>query len=137
MPRLIGPFEIIERIGAVAYRLALPPHLEGIHDIFHISMLKRYVSDPSHVIQYNPKRMKVRSDLSYKEKPIRILVKDVERLRNKEISMVKVLWSNQTERETTLEVEDEMKKILSRALYLNFEDEISQGGQNYNISVKI
>ncbi|PKA57318.1 hypothetical protein AXF42_Ash002622 [Apostasia shenzhenica] len=69
-PHFIGPFEIIEKIGAVAYRLALPPHLEGIHDVFHISMLRRYVPDPSHVIQYNPERMEVRSDLSYKEKPV-------------------------------------------------------------------
>ncbi|PKA60996.1 hypothetical protein AXF42_Ash019985 [Apostasia shenzhenica] len=97
-------------IGAVAYRLALPPHLEGIHDVFHISMLKRYVPDPSHVIQYNPERMEMRSDLSYKEKPVRILAKDVKRFRNKEIPMVKVLWSNQTEREATWEVEDEMMK---------------------------
>ena len=49
-PRYIGPYEIIERIGPVAYRLALPPELQKIHDIFHVSMLRRYRSDPPHVI---------------------------------------------------------------------------------------
>ncbi|PKA47117.1 hypothetical protein AXF42_Ash021684 [Apostasia shenzhenica] len=73
-------------------------------------MLRKYIPDPSHVIQYNPERMEVRSDLSYKEKPVQILAKDVKRFRNKEIPMVKVLWSNQTEREATWEIEDEMLK---------------------------
>ena len=53
-PRYIGPYEILERIGPVAYRLALPPELLGIHDVFHVSMLRRYRSDPSHVLQYQP-----------------------------------------------------------------------------------
>ena len=49
-PRFIGPFEILERIGAVAYRLALPPSMSGIHEAFHISMLRRYTPDPAHVV---------------------------------------------------------------------------------------
>ena len=49
-PRYIGPFEILERIGAIAYRLALPPSLSGVHDVFHVSMLRRYVPDPTHVL---------------------------------------------------------------------------------------
>ena len=49
-PRFIGPYEIIEKVGPVAYRLALPPELEKIHDVFHVSMLRRYRSDPSHII---------------------------------------------------------------------------------------
>ena len=50
-PRYIGPFEILERIGKVAYRLALPPRMSGIHDVFHVSMLRKYIADPSHVLQ--------------------------------------------------------------------------------------
>ena len=49
-PRFIGPYEIIEKVGPVAYRLALPPELEKIHDVFHVSMLRQYRSDPSHII---------------------------------------------------------------------------------------
>ena len=50
-PRFIGPFEILERVGDMAYRLALPPRLSEIHNVFHVSMLKKYVSNPSYVIQ--------------------------------------------------------------------------------------
>ena len=52
-PRYMGPFEILEKIGDVAYRLTLPPELAGVHDVFHVSLLRRYVSDPSHVISYD------------------------------------------------------------------------------------
>ena len=49
-PRFIRPYEVIEKVGPVAYRLALPPELEKIHNVFHVSMLRRYRSDPSHVV---------------------------------------------------------------------------------------
>ena len=48
--RYIGPFEILERVGTVAYRLALPPSLSGVHEVFHVSMLRKYTSDPTHVV---------------------------------------------------------------------------------------
>ena len=51
-PHFIGPFEILERVGKVAYRLALPPSLSGVHDIFHGSMLRKYIADPSHILRY-------------------------------------------------------------------------------------
>lgn len=53
-PRFVGPFEILERAGEVAYRLALPPMLSGVHNVFHVSMLRKYVLDSSHVIEYAP-----------------------------------------------------------------------------------
>ena len=51
-PRFIGPFEILERIGEVAYRLALPPQLSRVHDVYHVSMLRKYEPDPSHVLDW-------------------------------------------------------------------------------------
>ncbi|MCI56124.1 hypothetical protein A2U01_0077375, partial [Trifolium medium] len=50
MSKLIGPYQILKRIGNVAYRIALPPSLSNLHDVFHVSQLRKYVSDPSHVI---------------------------------------------------------------------------------------
>jgi hypothetical protein len=62
-PRYIGPFEILERVGPVAYRLALPPSLDGIHDVFHVSMLMKYIPDPSHIIKYEP--LQIQENLTY------------------------------------------------------------------------
>ena len=53
-PRFIGPFEILERIGTVAYRLALPPIMLGVHEVFHVSMLRKYTPDPAHVTTKKP-----------------------------------------------------------------------------------
>ncbi|XP_073137120.1 uncharacterized protein [Henckelia pumila] len=92
-PRYIGLFEILEKIGARAYRVALPPNLEGVHNIFHISTLRKYVAKPSHVIRHEP--VEWMPDLSYEEIPVQILDRQVRRLRNIKIPMVKVLWRNQ------------------------------------------
>ena len=61
-PRYIGPFKILEMIGKVAYRLALPPKLSSVHNVFHVSMLRKYISDPSHVLGHEP--IEVHEDLS-------------------------------------------------------------------------
>ena len=50
--RFIGPFEILERVGTIAYRLALPPSMSGVHEVFHVSMLRRYTPDPAHVVDW-------------------------------------------------------------------------------------
>ncbi|KAG8472896.1 hypothetical protein CXB51_034783 [Gossypium anomalum] len=106
-PRFIGPYEISERIGPVAYRLILPPDLEKIHNVFHVSMLRRYRSDPSHIL--NPLEVEIQPDLSYEEEPVRILAHEVKELRNKKISLVKVLWVKHGVEEATWELEDTMK----------------------------
>ncbi|KAL5560626.1 hypothetical protein UlMin_036837 [Ulmus minor] len=64
-PRYIGPFEILERIGKVAYKLALPSELSTVHNVFHVSMLRKYISDPSHVLESEP--IEIREDLTYEE----------------------------------------------------------------------
>ena len=74
-PRLIGLYEVIEKVGPMAYRLALPLELEKIHNVFHVSMLRRYRSDPSHVV--SSETIELRSDLTYKEEPIKILAREV------------------------------------------------------------
>ncbi|XP_016755124.1 uncharacterized protein [Gossypium hirsutum] len=80
-PHSIGPYEITERIGLVAYRLALPPEFENIHDVFHVSVLHRYRSDPSHVI--SPIEVKIQPNMTYGEESIKILDREVKQLRNK------------------------------------------------------
>ncbi|KAA0063495.1 pol protein [Cucumis melo var. makuwa] len=106
-PRFVGPFEILERIGPVAYRLALPPSLSTVHDVFHVSMLRKYVPDPSHVVDYEP--LEIDENLSYTEQPVEVLAREVKILRNKEIPLVKVLWQNHRVEEATWEREDDMR----------------------------
>ncbi|KAK5819090.1 hypothetical protein PVK06_024049 [Gossypium arboreum] len=107
-PRFIGPYEVSERVGPVAYRLILPPELEKIHNVFHVSMLRRYRSDPTHVI--TPSEVEVQPNLSYEEEPVRILMREVKELHNKKIPLVKVLWHKHGIEEATWELEDSMKE---------------------------
>ena len=100
-PRFIGSFKILERVGSVAYKLALPPSLSSVHDVFHVSMLWKYITDPTHVIDYKP--LEIEENLSYQEKPIKILAREVKALRNRNIDFVKVLWRNHQIEEATWE----------------------------------
>ncbi|TYK01620.1 pol protein [Cucumis melo var. makuwa] len=106
-PRFVGPFEILERIGAVAYCLAFPPSFSTVHDVFHVSMLRKYVADPTHVVDFKP--LKISENLSYEEQPVKILAREVKKLRSREISMVKVLWRNNGVEEATWEREEDMR----------------------------
>ncbi|TYK11888.1 ty3-gypsy retrotransposon protein [Cucumis melo var. makuwa] len=106
-PRFVGPFEILKRIGPVAYRLALPPSLSVVHDVFHVSMLRKYVPDPSHVVDYEP--LEIDENLSYTEQPVEVLAREVKMLRNRAIPLVKVLWGNHQVEEATCEREDYMR----------------------------
>ncbi|KAA0052124.1 ty3-gypsy retrotransposon protein [Cucumis melo var. makuwa] len=90
-----------------AYRLALPPSLSAVHDVFHVSMLRKYVPDPSHVVDYEP--LEIDENLSYIEQPIEVLAREVKMLRNREIPLVKVLWRNHRVEEATWEREDDMR----------------------------
>ncbi|XP_010315582.2 uncharacterized protein [Solanum lycopersicum] len=91
-PRFFGPYEILERVEQVAYKLALPPEIDKIHNVFHVSMPRRCCSDPSHVLQVES--IEVNSKLTYNEGPILIQAREVHNLSNKRIPLVKVLWSN-------------------------------------------
>ncbi|XP_073049513.1 uncharacterized protein [Primulina eburnea] len=107
-PIFIGPFEILHRIGERAYCLALPPDLDRVHNVFHVSMLKKYISNPSHVLRHEP--LDLMPNLTYQEVPIQILDRKVKVLRNKEIGIIKILWRNQLVEEATWEPEEEMKQ---------------------------
>ena len=88
-PRFIGPYEILERIGPVVYRLALPLELAKLHDVFHVSMLRRYRSDPSHILPAQD--IQVQEDFTFDEEPKAILDREIRQLRNKQVPLVKVL----------------------------------------------
>ena len=80
-PRCVGPYEILDRVGDLAYRLALPPALSAIHDVFHVSMLRKYEPDPSHVLA--PDEVELDPSLSYVEQHVRIMDRKEKILKNK------------------------------------------------------
>ena len=106
-PRYIGPYEIVDKVGEVAYRLRLPSELANIHDVFHVSMLRKYIADPSHILKEQPVQLK--ENLTYEEHPVEILDRRDQVLRNKVISLVKVLWRSHTVEEATWEPKAQMR----------------------------
>ncbi|KAK2409545.1 hypothetical protein QL285_044961 [Trifolium repens] len=107
-PRFIGPYQILGRVGKVAYRIALPPSLSNLHNVFHVSQLRKYVSDPTHVIKTDD--IQVRENLVVETLPLRVEGREVKKLRNKEIASVKVVWGGPAGESATWELEDEMRK---------------------------
>ncbi|KAL3745910.1 hypothetical protein ACJRO7_014929 [Eucalyptus globulus] len=91
-PRYVGPFEILERIGNLAYHLALPPRLAQVHDVFHVSMLRKYEPDPTHVLNFE--ELDVDDRVSYVESPVQIVDRKEQVLRTKTIPLVKVVWQH-------------------------------------------
>jgi hypothetical protein len=89
-PRFIGPFRIQEKIGPVAYRLVLPPHLHKTHNVFHVSILRHYVADESHKLNW--KELQVSDVGTLTVEPLRILDRRVRQLRNRLVDQVKVQW---------------------------------------------
>ncbi|XP_070049476.1 uncharacterized protein [Nicotiana tomentosiformis] len=107
-PRYVVPYRFIQRIGQVAYILELPPKISLVHPVFHVSILKKVVGDLSLIVPV--KTIVVNEELTYEEIPIDILDRQVRKFRNKDISLVKVLWRNQQVKEATWETEEEMKE---------------------------
>jgi hypothetical protein len=105
-PKFIGPYQILRRIGPVAYQIALPPFLSKIHNVFHVSQLRKYVSDPSHIIE--PDIVPLKDNLSYESPPIRIEDQRIKQLRGMSISLVRVVW-DQVTGDITWELEDKMR----------------------------
>jgi hypothetical protein len=106
-PRFIGPFEIAQKVGKLAYRIALPPDLIGTHDVFHVSMLRKYIANPKVIVEYKP--LGIQEGLTYMEEPVKIVDKKEQVLRTKMIPIVKVLWHNHGVEEASWEAEHNMR----------------------------
>ena len=109
----------------MAYRLDLPKEFSQVHNVFHISMLCKYISDPSHVLE--TLEIELRDDLPYEKQPMQILGREEKELRNKTISLVKVLWRDHLVEKATWEREDQMWGQYPHLFYdtgTNFVDEI-------------
>ena len=106
-PRYIGPFEILDKVGIVACWLALPPSLSGVHEVFHVSMLRKYTPDLTHVVDWG--EIIVDTDGTFEEGPMRILDNWDQVLRRKIVRLVKVLWQHREVEEATWEREDTMR----------------------------
>ncbi|XP_052877250.1 uncharacterized protein LOC128283875 [Gossypium arboreum] len=107
-PRFIGSYQILKQVGPVVYQLEVPPELDRIHDVFHVSMLRRYCSDPTHVLPME--EIEIRPDLMFEEEYVQILDRDVKVLCRKSIPLVKVLWRNHSIEEATWEPEDSIRQ---------------------------
>ncbi|KAG8489273.1 hypothetical protein CXB51_017325 [Gossypium anomalum] len=119
---------VIERVGPLAYRLALPIELEKIHNVFHVSMLRHYRSDPSHVISQT--EVEIQPDMTYGEEPVKILAREVKQLRNKSIALVKVLWNIHGVDKATWEIEEAMQNSTQISSQVRFSGtKIPKGGE--------
>ena len=105
--RFIGPFKILERVGTVAYQLALPPSLSGVHEVFHVSMLRRYTPNPAHIVDWG--EIEVDTDETFEERPVCIMDSRDQVLRRKTMRLVRVLWQHRGVEESTWEHEDTMR----------------------------
>ncbi|WMV54926.1 hypothetical protein MTR67_048311 [Solanum verrucosum] len=106
-PKYVVPYKILKRIGKVAYELEVPIELVVVHSVFHISLLKKYVDDPTSIVPLESVALK--DSLSYEDVPVEIIDCQVRRLRNKEVASVKVLWRSQSVEGATWEAEVAMK----------------------------
>ncbi|GJX80549.1 putative reverse transcriptase domain-containing protein [Tanacetum coccineum] len=108
-PRFFGPFKIVEKVGPVAYRLDLPEELNGVHDTFHMSNLKKCLADPNPPTASALDVIQVKCKLNFVEEPVEILEREFKKLKRSRIAIVKVRWNSKRGPEFTWEREDQMK----------------------------
>ena len=109
-PRFLGPYQILRRIGPVAYEIALPPQLANLHPVFHVSQLRKYVFDPSHVLEAED--VQVRENLQVVVQPVAIEDRQVKERKGRATSLVKVIWDQRTG-DSTWELEQDTMTQLS------------------------
>jgi hypothetical protein len=124
-PRYIGPYQVLKRIGAVAYRLELPEGMTDIHPVFHVSQLRRCLRVPERE-RVTEEEIALQKDLRYQEVPVKILDTVIKRTRNSEVRICRVQWSRHGVEEATWEREDALKKEFPHLFRNkpNLEDEI-------------
>ncbi|KAK1664428.1 hypothetical protein QYE76_052587 [Lolium multiflorum] len=112
-PRYVGPFKVLSRRGEVSYQLELPEEMAAVHNVFHISLLRKCLEVPEKTEVFkniDHRSVDINSDLTYREVPIRILEEAYRTTRTRSIKFLKIQWSNHTEEEATWEREEDMKK---------------------------
>ncbi|XP_017423413.2 uncharacterized protein LOC108332603 [Vigna angularis] len=107
-PKFVGPYQILRKIGPVAYELSLPPQLSNLHPVFHVSQLRKYIADPSHVLELEDVRL--RQDRTLEMQPVRVEDSRTKYYKRKAIRLVKVIWDEKTG-DSTWEVKDAMKDL--------------------------
>ena len=107
-PRYIGPFRILSQKGAVAYELELPEILSQVHNVFHVSQLRKCLKAPEETLDY--RMLELEPDLTFKEKPSRILEEKWKQLRSRAIKYCRVQWTNHPERESTWEKGGDLRR---------------------------
>ena len=107
-PRYIGPFKILSQNRGVAFELELPQRLSQVHNVFHVSQLRKCLKTPDDNISHE--ELELQPDLTYEEKPLKILEENWKRLRNRAIKYCKVQWKHHSEREATWEKEDDLRE---------------------------
>jgi hypothetical protein len=112
-PRFVGSFKITQRVEKLAYRIALPPNLVRTHDVFHVSMLRKYIANPNVIVEYES--LEIQEGLTYIEEPVKIMDKKEQVLRTKTIPIVKVLWRNHGVEQASWKAKHDMR---SRYPYL-------------------
>ena len=105
--RYIVLFDVLERVGTITYRLALPPGLLSVHAVFHVSMLRKYTPDPTHVVDWG--ELIVDADETFEKGTICIMDSQDQVLQCKTVRLVKMLWQRRGMEEATWECEDTMR----------------------------